>query len=224
MQGGMITGNNCVRRIRCGPVDQAFAGKVFPVGVVHELISHTQPDAVATNAFVTALLGQLMQGDGMCLWVGTRRTVFPPALQLFNVNPDRVIFITPNRPRDVLWVIEESLKCSAVVAVVGEIRSLGFTESRRLQLAVEESGVTGFIHRNQPGNVNTVACHTRWHITTLASMPGDMPGVGYPRWNVQLEKVRNGKPGMWQAEWVNGRFNFIPRPQVIQDVHQLKAG
>lgn len=224
LQGGLITGNSGERRVRCGPIEQAFAGKVFPAGVVHELVSSTQTNAAATNAFIAALLGQLLQADGMCLWVGTKRSIFPPALQLFGVDPGRVIFITPDRAKDVLWVVEEGLKCKAIAAVAGELKALSFTESRRLQLAVEESRVTAFIHRHQPGNVNTVACHTRWRITSLPSMPGGMPGVGYPRWNVQLEKVRNGKPGTWQAEWVNGGFNFIPRPLAIQGIHQLKAG
>jgi protein ImuA len=37
-----------------------------------------------------------------------------------------------------------------------------------------------------------------------------MPGVGFPRWNVQLLKVRNGKPGAWQLEWEGGQFHHIP--------------
>jgi protein ImuA len=42
-------------------------------------------------------------------------------------------------------------------------------------------------------------------------MLGDgMPGVGFPRWNVQLLKVRNGKPGAWQIEWSADGFRHIP--------------
>jgi protein ImuA len=36
-----------------------------------------------------------------------------------------------------------------------------------------------------------------------------MPGVGFPRWNVELLKVRNGQPGNWQVEWMDGRFNPV---------------
>ena len=37
-----------------------------------------------------------------------------------------------------LWVIEEALKCEGLAAVIGEIKELSFTQSRRLQLAVEK--------------------------------------------------------------------------------------
>ncbi len=33
-----------------------------------------------------------------------------------------------------------------------------------------------------------------------------MPGVGAPRWKVELLKVRNGLPGAWIVEWVDGRL------------------
>lgn len=41
-------------------------------------------------------------------------------------------------------VMEEALKCGGLAAVVGEVQDISFTASRRLQLAVEQSGVTGF--------------------------------------------------------------------------------
>jgi protein ImuA len=37
----------------------------------------------------------------------------------------------------------------------------------------------------------------------------DMPGVGFPCWNVSLQKVRNGKPGNWQVEWSAGEFRLL---------------
>jgi protein ImuA len=36
-----------------------------------------------------------------------------------------------------------------------------------------------------------------------------LPGIGFPRWQVELLKVRSGKPGSWQLEWVNGKFQPI---------------
>jgi protein ImuA len=35
------------------------------------------------------------------------------------------------------------------------------------------------------------------------------PGVGFPRWNVELLKVRNGKPSSWKIEWSGNRFQNI---------------
>lgn len=196
-----------------GMIEQSFAGHVFPTGAVHEFISHGAEAAAATRGFMAALLSSLMQGGGACLWISTNRTVFPAALRSFGIAPERVIFIDLQREKDVLWSLEEALKCEPLSAVVGELKELSFTQSRRLQLAVEQSHVTGFIHRCQPKAENVVACISRWKISPLASCPEeDMPGVGAPRWQVQLLKSRNGVPGSWQLEWSGGRFRHIPIP------------
>jgi protein ImuA len=136
--------------------------------------------------------------------------VFPPALKVFGIEPQRIIFIDVNRPKEALWAVEEALKCEALAAVVGELSELSFTESRRLQLAVEQSKVTGFIHRYNPRSENTVACVTRWKIKPAPSSEEEgLPGLGFPRWNVELLKVRNGRPGSWQIEWSAGSFKQV---------------
>ncbi|HET6227914.1 MAG TPA: Error-prone repair protein ImuA [Bacteroidia bacterium] len=185
-----------------GPVEQAFPGKVFPRAAVHELISNSTESASCTNGFLSVVLSALLQQTGSCLWISTRRTLFPPALKTFGIEPDRILFVDVPTVKKALWVMEEALKCKALTAVVGEFTALRFDESRRLQLAVEQSKVTGFVHRFQPKIENTVACTSRWKITSLVStLPDDLPGVGFPRWNIDLLKVRNGKPASWQVQW-----------------------
>lgn len=195
-----------------GELERAFPYSTFPTGAVHEFISRRAADAASTNGFIAGVIGRLMQKKGACLWIGAKQTLFPPALKFFGIEPERIIFVDVTKPKDALWTIEEALKCEALAAVVGELGELNFIESRRLQLAVEKSRVTGFIHRYCPRSENTVACVTRWKISSLASELEDgMPGIGFPRWNVQLLKVRNGKPGTWQFEWNGDGFRPIPQ-------------
>ncbi len=121
--------------------------------------------------------------------------------------------------------MEEALKCKGLSAVIGEIQELSFTASRRLQLAVEQSQVTGFILRRNPRSINTTACVTRWQITSVPSeLAEDMPGVGFPRWNVELLKVRNGTPGRWQIEFAAGRFRHIPKIAAMPFIQKKKTG
>ncbi|HEY9178710.1 MAG TPA: Error-prone repair protein ImuA [Flavipsychrobacter sp.] len=208
-----------------GPLTSAFPGKVFPLGAVHELISDRSESAAATNGFLAALLGKL-SNTGYCLWVSNKRTIFPSALKQFGIDPHRIIFIDLRQQKDVLWAVEEALKCDILSAVVGELSELSFTESRRLQLAVEQSGVTGFIHRHRPRSMNTVACVTRWKITPVAgNVEDNMPGVGFPLWNVELLKVRNGKPGTWDIEWRNGSFRHCTGDaSALPGIQVLKTG
>lgn len=192
------------------PVEAAFPENRFPVGAVHEFSSQEATEAASTNGFIAGLLGRLMQKGGFCLWVSSERTVFPPGLKRFGVEPDRIIFIDVQREKEVLWAVEQGLKCNALVAVVGELKEIGFTESQRLQLAVEQSRVTGFLHRYQPQGGHNLACAARWKITPSRSgSEAGMPGVGFSRWRVELIKVRNGRSGVWLVEWKSGGFHHI---------------
>jgi protein ImuA len=123
------------------------------------------------------------------------------------------------REKEALWTIEEALKCEALGAVIGEIKELDFTQSRRLQLAVENSRVTGFIHRLFPGSIRPTASVARWQVLPAASeAAGGLPGIGYPRWKVELLKIRNGKPGCWQLEWSGKAFHTVNHP-----IHQIAS-
>jgi protein ImuA len=191
-------------------LENAFPNGTFPVAAVHEFLSPVAEDAAATVGFMTGLLSHLLRQDGFCLWAGTSRTVFPAALKTFGIEPDRIIFIDLSTDREVLWAMEEALKCTALAAVVGELREINLTESRRLQLAVEKSRVTGFLHRRYPRKIDNISCVSRWQISPVASgLEDGVPGIGHPQWNVQLLKIRNGKPGSWQVQWAEGRFTVL---------------
>lgn len=205
-----------------GPVAAAFPQGVFPAGAMHELLSDGPEGAAATGAWVAVLVGRLMAKGGACLWIGPHRTVHPPALTAFGIAPDRVIFVDIRKEKEGLWVLEEALKCEGLAAVVGEIRDVSFLASRRFQLAVEQSRVTGFLLRDRPRSRQPIATVARWQITPLPGGKGldetasgldarqaAMPGVGFPRWSVELLRIRSGQPGKWELEWREGRFHFI---------------
>jgi protein ImuA len=193
-----------------GPVEAAFPNGVLPTGAIHEFISLCPEDTAASAAFIAGIVKTLLGHGGACLYISWARRIYPPALKLFGVEPDRVVFVDVPLIKDVLWVAEEALKCEGVAAVICETAQMSFMESRRLQLAVETSHVTGFILRKEAKKLNTTACVSRWKITHAPSqLRSGMPGVGYPRWRVELLKVRNGNPGSWTIEWSNRRFNTI---------------
>lgn len=200
-----------------GPVEAAFPNGVFPLGAVHELVCGNTEQAAASAGFVTGLLSVLMQNGGACLWTGPSANLYPPALKAFGIEPDRVVFIHLLKDKDILWTVEEALKCTGLAAVVGETAELNFKQSRRLQLAVEQSQGTGFIMRNQSAKMGATACAARWQITPLPSGQVDgLPGLGFPRWQAELLQVRNGRPGSWAIEWVDGKFRPVGKPMVKQ--------
>ncbi|NCD71229.1 ImuA family protein [Mucilaginibacter agri] len=213
--------------IGLGEIEVAFPNGVFPKGTIHEFLTFEPEHTAAGSGFIGGLLKVLMGEGSACLWIGVARKLFPIAFGSFGIEPDRIIFLDLKNEKEVLWATEEALKCEGLAAVVAELREISFTQSRRLQLAVEKSKVTGFILRTDPLKLSTTACAARWQITPLSSLlEGAMPGVGFPRWNVELLKVRNGNPGSWTVEWNAGQFVIVAEERAVAELsHQtLKAG
>lgn len=224
LQGYKTSTGNKLVDAALGPIKNAFPNQSFPLAAVHEFISTRKEEVAASTGFVAALIAALMQDAGATIWISSSRSIFPPALKLFGIAPERVIFINLKKEKEICWAMEEALKCKGLSAVIGEMPELSFTTSRRLQLAVEQSQVTGFILRNNPKNIQTTACVTRWKISSLPSQLADgMPGVGFPRWNVELIKVRNGYPANWEIELFAGRMRQVSNNQTVKLQQQRKA-
>ena len=207
-------------RIDCKAIEHAFPNATFPIGCTHEFISRSIQDNAATNGFITALLGKFLCLGGVCLWISTSRTIFPLSMTAFNIQPEQFIFIDVKNEREVLYATEEALKCHSLTTVIADIKNISFKESRRFQLAAEQSRVTGFIIRQQPRVLNTIASVSRWCVTSVPSVLEDgMPGVGFPRWKVELLKVRNGSPVNMVIEWSLNNFTEI-KEQGATDIYE----
>ncbi|GAB3934897.1 ImuA family protein [Mucilaginibacter myungsuensis] len=193
--------------IGLGPLEAAFPNGVFPTGAMHEMLCPTLEGTAATGGLLGGILSSLMQKGGTCLWIGSGRKLFPHGMTAFNIEPHRIVFVDLPREKDILWATEEALKCEGLAAVVAEVKDISFALSRRLQLAVEHSKITGFLLRSDMRKLSTTTCVARWQVTSVPSqLPQGMPGVGHPRWQAELLRVRNGTPGSWEIEWVDGKF------------------
>jgi protein ImuA len=225
LQGYTPSLHNSVLDQGLGSIRNAFPNHSFPLGAIHEFLCETDEDAAATRGFIAAMASILMQKTGISIWISKGQSVYPPSLKQFGLLPEKVIFVEAKKEKEILWVLEEALKCDGLSFVSCELQELSFTASRRLQLAVEQSKVTGFILRVNPRYLNTTTSLARWQIKSLPSETIDgLPGVGFPRWQVELLRVRNGKPGSWQIEWIENGFRHI-EPVRAEVIHlQKKTG
>jgi len=206
-----------------GIITDAFPNKEFPLGAIHEFKFRDKEGAVASSGFIAGLISSFIRKDGVMAWVCREQNIFPPALAFFGLKPEHVIFIQLEKEKDRLWVMEEALKCEGITAVIGECKNLSFTISRRFQLAVERSGVTGFIIREE-GNNNTSSL-SLWEIQHAPSYKEeDLPGIGFPIWKISLLKVRNGKPGSWELVWRKGGFQHLEKQEKTISIQQRKTG
>jgi protein ImuA len=144
---------------------------------------------------------------GMVLWCLKQRDLYGPGLAEHGLDPARIALVRAARDDDILWALEEGLRSPDLAAVVGEVGRLPMVAGRRLQLAAERSGVTALLlrrwrtgaeaagERTQPS-----AAVTRWRITSLLSLPDGEPGLGRPRWRVELLRCRGAEPAAWDTE------------------------
>jgi protein ImuA len=198
-----------------GEISECFPNKSFPLGAVHEFVSSDDQSFAVSASFISGLIAPLIQDGKVVLWVTCGHPIFPAAIRGFGIQPHRIVFIDLKKESDVVWVLDEALKCSALTVVVGELHNLDFKLSRRFQLAVEESKVTGLMLRRKEKNISTTACVSRWKITSLPSQTIDsLPGIGYPAWKVELLRVKNGKTGSWNIIWRNGKFEHFGKLQI----------
>jgi len=204
----------------------AFPNRIFPLNGIHEFISFSHEETACSTGFISGLLSGLMQNGSASIWVCSKRTLFPPALKRFSVQPESIIFIEAKNEKEILWVTEEALKCEGLAAVITELPELSFGVSRRLQLIIEKSKVTAFFVRENPKYLNNTTCLARWRINALPSQLLDrMPGVGNPHWQAELIKVRNGKGGKFELTWTASGFTSIDiQNQKILRLKSLQAG
>ena len=189
-------------------LDEHLPAKGLALSCLHE-VAATGPEVehgAAASLFVAGIVARL---SGPVLWVIEARDLFAPGLAMAGLHPDRMIIAEAGKA--VLLVMEEGLRHRGLAAVVGEVHGrLSFTASRRLQLAAEAGGVTGFALRrarrhDDPALAEPNAAVTRWRISALPSPPPipeapGIPGIGRARWQVDLLRCRGGEPSSWIME------------------------
>ena len=144
---------------------------------------------------------------GEIVWVLRRDDLFAPGLAGLGLPPEKLIGVCARDEAEALAAIEDALGTVGVAAVVGEVEAVSLTAGRRLQLACERHGATGLLIRRRPfggaekRSASGSASATRWKIGPAPSEPGpDEPWLGPPRWRVELERSRGGRPGGWIME------------------------
>ncbi len=171
----------------------------LPEGGLARACVHEAAGAAA-DGFVAALAARLAGPVLWCVHEAGADRLYAPGLARFGLGPDRLIVaVCPNRT-DCWWAMEEGLRAGALAAVVGEPDgAVGLTASRRLQLAAETGGTTGFVllRGAAHGRLAPSAVASRWLATPLPALDR---GTGL-RWQVGLLRCRGGGTGTWEIDW-----------------------
>ena len=183
-------------------LDEALPNETLAVNACHEFTPFRQNDVPHVAGFIWALLQCLPKrrlDGGLIVWCQTAFNareygrLYAPALIGSNIGPERFLFVSVPKERDLALVLEECVRTKSVAAVIGEGPAPDFTASRRLTLAAQVSRVPCLI-LNTGGNISASSAETRWRVAPIAGPPDpdDPKGPGKPAWSLTLARSRGG--------------------------------
>lgn len=126
--------------------------------------------------------------------------LYAPGLAELGLCGGALVLVRVRKAQDVLFAMEEGLKCGGLSAVLGEVGTAfpeALTATRRLSLAARAHPVLGLLLRQRP-DAAACAALTRWVIAPAVSTPRDAHGgLGLPTLEAALMRNRLGPLGRW---------------------------
>jgi protein ImuA len=191
-------------------------GEGLPCGALHEVMAAAYGDRAAAFGFLVALMAVASGARrGAALLVLPRKGIadfglpYGHGLARMGLDPGRLLLAETRRPKDAFWAMEEALRSNAGLAVVaGAVETQpDLTMSRRLNLAADDAG-TPLLLLRPPATAGITAALTRWRIAAAPAARDRFGAFAACRWNVALERCRNGRPGQWRCEWDHVAHRF----------------
>jgi protein ImuA len=189
---------------------QLPAGGFLP-SALYEIIANRPIDAGAATGFCITLLAALLDyRKGRILWCLNNNAtdageIYPLGLVQYGLDLSNLTIVKTTRDTDVLWAMEEALRSDTFTAVLGEVKEINMTASRRLQLAAEENNTLTLLLRPATETPGPSAAIQRWRIKTVPSHPRGFAAIlnepGSACWKAKLFRSRGGTPGTWSMEW-----------------------
>lgn len=183
-------------------------------GALHEIVPETAGTLSAAFGFVVAVLSHLPPGRPLFLVMpayGQREhgRLCGHGLNGLGLDPVRVTLVETAHRKETLWAVAEALHSGVPQAVVGMIDRLDLKTSQKLQLAASDTGLPLFLIRPAL-TLEASAASTRWRVGVAEAVRDRFGLIARPRWHLQLERCRNGRPGEWKVEYdhVTHRFSL----------------
>ncbi len=215
----------------------AIHSEVFAAG--HEAGGAALALALALDEAASSERGPLDEASDQraVLWVQDRASVRLTGRPYRHGLPahlrHRIIHVIAERAEDVLFALEEGLRCRDLAFVIGELagnpRALSFTSSRRLSLAAEKHGVPLWLVRVDAAP-DLSSARMRWNVRSAPSPAPQWNGAapGMACWHSELFRSRSHAPGEWilrddTVALSASSPDAIPFARLTDKAHELTA-
>ena len=138
---------------QCEAIDRMMPESGYARGTLVDWIA---PAGCAADFLSLSVAGAACRDGGALVVVDPDRQFFPVAAAAMGINMDNLIVLrSAEKPaghiraigQDLLWAIDQSLRCAAVAAVWGPLPKIDDRWQRRFQLSAESSGAMGLFIR-----------------------------------------------------------------------------
>ncbi|MGB0697716.1 MAG: ImuA family protein [Rhodospirillaceae bacterium] len=228
--GSQGPGTAQILRFDVPELDRALPGGGLAMGRLHAVEGAGTDFEGPATAFAALLAARALalRPGGTVLWClrrGQDDSLFPPGLASLGLAPEDLLILRVSSETDMLWAMEEALRCPAIAAVVGQVRKPGATPARRLQLAAETGGGLGLFLLRRPQRPAPAAKNASPFAASAFERhqpPGrDQPGVGVcvTRWDVASSPAA---PAPWSA--APGRQGGLGAPRWRLALRRCRGG
>jgi protein ImuA len=152
----------------------------------------------------------IMPAYGLGQWGRLSGYLSGHGLNGLGLDPSRAVLVETAHRKETLWALVEVLRSGAPQAVAGTIDRLDLKTSQKLHLAATDAGLPLLLLRPSQ-TLESSAAATRWRVGTAQAARDRFGIYARPRWRLQLERCRNGRPGEWVVEYdhVTHRFSLV---------------
>jgi hypothetical protein len=129
----------------CKPLDAILPGGGWQSGTVVELMP--EKTGIGELQILMPALARITQTERHVAFVSPPFIPFAPSLSQHGICLERLLVINAQSMKDMLWCVEQTLRCKSFGAVLAWPTALVDREIRRLQLAAETGSSIGFVYR-----------------------------------------------------------------------------
>jgi len=186
------------------PAIDGVLGGGLARGALHEIAAAGEAHLAAATGFALVLSARAARKS--TIWIAEDMALaesgapYGPGLDAFGLGPERLLTVAASRSRDLLWAMEEAVRCRAVATAIGELRhgEIDMVAVRRLSLAAAESGALALLLRASPPDDASTAA-TRWIVSAAP----------HECFAARLTRNRRGPLGAWILQWSDTDERFV---------------